>query len=139
MGEQVWKIGRHEVRLEEPDVVFVRFDGDVTEPESIELLTLSERCSVARDHQFWLVDVSELGHIHPGARRRAGTWPLSDKHWGTVAFGVGFAQRILARLVLGAAMMLRGEVETVVLLSEETEARAWIARERTRRQSASQA
>ena len=101
-----------------------------------ELLTLSDRCSAERHQQFWLVDVRELGHIHPGARRQAGSWPLSTKHWGTVAFGVGFTQRLFARLLLGAAKVLRGEVETVVLLSEEEEARTWISQERLRRQAA---
>lgn len=136
MGEKAWKIGHHKLQIEPPDIVFVCMVGDVTEAETIELLTLSDRCSAERDHQFWLVDVRELGHIHPGARRQAGSWPLSTKHWGTVAFGVLFTQRLFARLLLGAAKVLRGEVETVVLLSEEEAARTWISQERLRRQAA---
>lgn len=136
MSEKAWKIGRHELRIEPPDIIFVCVVGDVTESDAIELLTLSDRCSAEWEHQFWLVDVRQLGHIQPGARRRAGSWPLSNKHWGTVAFGVGFTQRLLARLLLGAAQALRGEVETVVLLSQEEEARAWISQERMRRHPA---
>lgn len=136
MGENAWKIGRHELRIEPPDIVFVRVAGDVTKSDAIGLLTLSERCSAERDYQFWLVEVRELGHIHPGARRQSGSWPLSTKHWGIVSFGVGFTQRLFARLLLGAAKVLRGEVETVVGVSQEEEARAWISEERMRRLSA---
>lgn len=134
MSEQAWEVGQHRIHIESPDILFVRVIGDVTEQQAVELLTLSERCAAGRDHQFWLVDVSKLGHIQPGARRTAANWPLSASHWGTVAFGVGFAQRLLARMLLGAAKLLRGEVETVVLLSLEEEARKWISEERLRRQ-----
>ncbi|MFO0574522.1 MAG: hypothetical protein U1A78_11020 [Polyangia bacterium] len=131
-----WKIGRHELALEEPDIVLVTILGDVSEDEAVELLTTSDRCAKERDHQFWLVDVSQLGHIYPGARRTAANWKLSSSHWGTVAFGAGFMQRLLARMLRGAAMALRGEVETVVLFALEEEARAWITQERRRRLSA---
>lgn len=131
-----WKIGRHELELEAPDIVFVRVLGDVSEAEAVELLTTSDRCAAERDHQFWLVDVTQLGHIHPGARRTAANWRLSRSHWGTVAFGAGFMQRLLARMLRGAAMALRGEVETVVLFALEADARAWITQERLRRLAA---
>lgn len=136
MREPSWRIGSHELWLEPPDIVHVRVVGDVNEAEAIELLTLSDRCAMEREHQFWMVDASQLGHIQPGARRRAASWPLSASHWGTVAFGVGFAQRLLARMLIGAARLLRGEVETMMLLSTEEEARDWIAQERLRRQAA---
>lgn len=134
-----WKIGSHELTLEEPDILFVRVSGDVSEAEAVELLTTSDRCARERDHQFWLVDVTRLGHIDPGARRTAATWKLSASHWGTVAFGVGFMQRLLARMLRGAAMALRGEVETVALFALEEEARAWISQERLRRLAAREA
>lgn len=35
MGEKAWKIGRHELQIEPPDIVFVRMVGDVTESETI--------------------------------------------------------------------------------------------------------
>ena len=139
MDEPTWKIGRHEMWLEPPDIVHVRVIGDVTESDTIELLTRSDQCATERDHQFWLVDVRQIGHIQPGARRRAASWPLSPSHWGTVAFGVGFAQQLLARMLLSAAKFLRGEVETVMLLSTEDEARTWLTEERRRRQAQSPA
>ena len=138
MSEQAWELGRHRIHMESPDILCVRVIGDVTEEQAVELLTLSDRCAAERDHQFWLVDVSQLGHIHPGARRTAASWPLSASHWGTVAFGVGFAQRLLARMLLGAGKLLRGEVETVELLSLEEDARRWISEERLRRQRSPQ-
>lgn len=135
MDEQACKIGRHEMRLEPPDIVYVCVVGDVSEDETVALLTRSDQWAAERDHQFWLVDVRQLGHIQPGARRRAASWPLSASHWGTVAFGVGFTQQLLARMLFSAAKFLRGEHETVMLLSTQEEARAWIAAERQRRQA----
>jgi len=136
MGEKAWKIGRHELQIEPPDIVFVRMVGDVTESETIGTPN-TIRSMFCRTASAVLVGRRPRAWAHPSrARRQAGNWPLSTKQWGTVAFGVGFTQRLFARLLLGAAKVLRGEVETVVLLSHEEEARTWISQERLRRQAA---
>lgn len=134
MSESSYQIGPHELKLEPPDIVFVSVVGIVTEAQAAELLTQSDRWAAQRDHQFWLVDASKLRHIEPAARRLAATWPISGSHWGTAAFGVSFAQRLLARLLLSAARILRGQVEIMVLVETEAEARDWITVERTSRQ-----
>ena len=133
MNDQRWQIGAHEARVESPDVFLLSVVGDVSEVEAVRILELSEARTERMDHQFWLVDASRAGYISAGARRRAASWPLSPRHWGTAVFGVGFAQRMLASMLASARRALRGEVEPISLHATEPKARAWILAERVRR------
>ena len=63
---------RHWTGFEEPDLLLMKLNGVVNEEEARELNRLHQMYVAGRGQVFYLIDLSELETIEPGARREAG-------------------------------------------------------------------
>ena len=126
--------GPHEVDIEAPDLVTLRWRGVLGPNDLVRAFEqLREHCS-SWPHLLVVNDISKLESIPPDTRRvvpeATGWMPMR----GVVMFGGSFAVRTLAMLLLKVVNLLRGGENPSHFVTTEEEARAWI--EQRRRQLA---
>lgn len=124
-------IGEHVIRLEPPNVVFLRFRGDLSGLELSRLLDRVEQFTEDQPEVFGLADLSRLGMLSPEVRRIAATRRYGAQNRGAAIFGASFRQRVIATLVMRAAELFQGRAPPIAFFDDEAQARAWIA-DRTR-------
>lgn len=129
MNDQPYS-GPSAFRFEPPDVLYVETVGDISDDEMGALLREMGRLTEGRD--FLLLDnISRIGKISPGARKRA-TEEVDDlRIRGIAVYGASFSQRVIATL-LARLLTLFGRFgeRPVVIVETEKEARDWLATRR---------
>ena len=128
-------VGRHWTGFEEPDLLRMKLNGVVREEEARELNRLHQLYVAGRGRVFYLIDLSELETIEPGARREAGDGLQQLDLGGIAIFKAPLKARVLAKLIFTAMNMFRrGGISQVPFEfhGDEDEARAWIATRRQR-------
>ena len=131
-GETV-TVGPHRFALEPPGIAVVRFVGDVSEADVSRLLDVFEAFAVASGNAYLLIDVADVGHVSPEARRAAATRQLPPSYAGLVVFGGTFQQQLVAKLATMAGWFLRGRAlgkPMPMCVKDEHLARAWVAEQR---------
>ncbi len=125
---RVLRFGDHKIAFEPPGTFLVRLRGDLTAADVEQMFAELSRAAAGAAPLYWLADISRLGTIAPGARKRASTPPDCPQLRGAVVCGGNLLQRMAATLALNAARLLRRgrEPKPTVFVSTEAEARAWI-------------
>ena len=121
-------IGRHLSTFEEPDILFMRLSGPVTEEEG-RLINQSHRdLSVGRDRLFFLVNLLDLESIHPSVRKEAGAILKDLPLRGAALFNASLKAKVVAKLILTAVNLFKSERDKmpIVFFPDEAEARRWI-------------
>lgn len=136
------RIGAHRVRLDPPDIFFIRWVGSVSTPEFAGIFDATERFFAEHPRLFWLADVSNLvndasphSFMLSAEARKLGVERLRTLRFeAIVLIGAQFHHRVLSKLILAAAQILQPslQIPQVVTFQTEAEARAWIAQERGR-------
>jgi hypothetical protein len=67
MNEEL-RIGPHVVRYEPPDIVFMKFVGDISGPDVREVVTTIRSRTRGYDYLLLLIDLSDTGSVLPEAR-----------------------------------------------------------------------
>ncbi|MDI1477693.1 STAS/SEC14 domain-containing protein [Polyangium sp. y55x31] len=127
------KVGTHLLAFEPPDVVFVRFTGDVTNADVERILDAFTEFATASGRAYLLIDVADVGHVTPEARRVAAMRQLPPAYAGLVVFGGTFQQQLVAKLATLAGWFLRGRAlgkPMPVCVKDERTARAWLVEQR---------
>ncbi|MCA9651681.1 MAG: hypothetical protein KC501_17335 [Myxococcales bacterium] len=109
------------------------FDGD-----AIHAL-FDEIDQLIGEQPFWLfhVDISELGHASPSARRAGAERIGKTPGYSLVLYGGGLAQRAVSTLFLKVAELFSGGREVVTKFAKDRDAAdEWIAAEQRRREAA---
>jgi hypothetical protein len=132
-ASEILHIGAHTIALEEPDTFLVRPSGDVSGEEVTRVLDVFERFVEGRARGYIALDLEQVGHVTPEARRVSGIRQLPPAYAGLVLFGGSFQQQLVVKLATMAGWYLRGRAlgkPKPVLVKHESEARAWIAERR---------
>lgn len=130
---QVHQIGNHVTALEEPDILFMKLVGDVTNDEVKEINQTHLDFAQGFQQLFYLIDLSELDNLAPQVRKEASEVVKLLPLRGTAIYGAPLKAKVLAKLMLTAASMFRGgkNFNPVEFHDNETEARAWINKRRS--------
>src|SRR5262245_29226752 len=104
MSEE-FRVGRHVVRYEPPDIIVIRFIGDITGPDLREIGIGCKPWEAGNEYILLLIDLSEVGSILPAARRPTEERAERAMH-GTAFFGTSPRTRILVNLAMRALNVL---------------------------------
>lgn len=127
----------HEFPLElvEPRLVAIKlwgdFDGNAVHSLFDEIDTL------IGEQPFWLceVDISELGHANPSARRAVAERMGKTPEYSMALYGGGLAQRAISMLFLKVSELFGGNRDIVNKFhDDQPKARAWLREESRRRE-----
>lgn len=126
-------VGRHWTGFEEPDLLRMKLSGFVTEAQARELNRLHFEYVRGKERVFYLIDLSELDSIEPGARKEAGTGLERLPLGGLAIYSAPLKARVIAKLIFTAMNLFRRSDSAKVpfeFVPTEAEARAWIAERR---------
>ena len=120
--------GKHITYFEEPDIIFMKLSGDVSDAEGLELLRRQKAFAEGRKMLFFLMDGREMAGISPGARRAVAETLKEIPLYGMANFQSPMKARVVAKLVITAINLFRKDASTnpVEFFSSEQEAREWI-------------
>lgn len=123
------QIGRQSTACEEPDIIYLKFVGDVTDEEVKAINEMHLEFARNRARVFFLVDMSELATLSSSVRKSAiaalNQMPLQ----GLSIYQAPLTARVLAKLII-TGMRLFGKNIPLQFSDSEAEAREWIAQRR---------
>jgi hypothetical protein len=128
------KIGAQVTRFEEPDIIFMKLTGDVSDDEGIELNLRHREFGKGREHVFFLIDLEKLDKLPP-AVRKASTETLRDLPTrGIAIYRAPFKAKVIAKMIITALNFFRGEESkhAVEFADSEAAARSWIEAQRAK-------
>jgi hypothetical protein len=128
----VWlKFGSHEISFEDPDVVVVRFNGDVTGKETLDFIRLFESHWPPGRTVFLLMDMTASRSLSSDARKIFLDFVRRRRPFkASLFFGTPPRVRAFASIFLNAARLLIGVREPAEFFDTEAQARAWIEQQR---------
>lgn len=129
----VFLIGKQQTAFFEPDIIYMKMSGDVTAEEGLAINDKHREYVVGRDLVFYLIDFSELESVPAPVRKAASQTIKEFPLKGLAIFGAPLKARVLAKLILTAMKLFRGDDADapVVFLDNEEQARAWIGKRRS--------
>jgi hypothetical protein len=130
--------GKHTTYFEEPDIIFMRLVGDVSDAEGLELLRRQKAFAEGRKMLFFLMDGREMAGISPVARKAVAQTLKEIPLYGMANFESPLKARVVAKLVITAINLFRKDAATnpVEFFPSEQEAREWIASRREKYKNA---
>lgn len=128
--------GKHITYFEEPDIIFMKLSGDVSDAEGLELLRRQRAFAEGRKMLFFLMDGREMAGISPGARKAVAETLKEIPLYGMANFQSPMKARVVAKLVITAINLFRKDASTnpVEFFPSEEAAREWIASRREKYQ-----
>jgi hypothetical protein len=131
---QVHVIGRHVTYFEEPDIIFLRLSGPVSEEEGREINLRNREAGARLRHVFFLIDLGELLSLPSSVRRMAAETLRLLPTRAVVVYRAPLRARVIATMVVAALNFYRPEGDRNLLeyFDTEEEARAWLAQVRRR-------
>lgn len=123
-------IGKHRLRLEPPDIMFVTNDGDVSAEEATAISAQLEAFAQGKDLLLVLFNVERGKSVAPQARKEIVDSMSRLPVGGVAMVGAAFSQRVLATLMSKAMLLLHPAAPPLRFFSTEAEARAWLSERR---------
>jgi hypothetical protein len=124
--------GKHITYFEEPDIIYMKFKGEASDSEGMELLRRQKIFAQGRDLLFFLIDAENLGGITPAARKAVAETLKDIPLYGMAIYAAPLTARVLIKLLITAVNLFRKDAATnpVEFFPTEEDARAWIASRR---------
>jgi len=127
--------GKHITYFEEPDIIFMKLSGDVSDAEGLELLRRQIAFADERKMLFFLMDGKDMAGISPGARKAVAETLKEIPLYGMAIFEAPLKARVVAKLVITAInLRARAFRETstnaIEFFPSEEDARQWIVSRR---------
>lgn len=121
------RIGDSLLRVEPPDLLFVRDRGTVL-PEHIAAIVEEARQLASGGPPLWLMDMSELGEVPAPTRKFIAKSDLLSLVGGAAVIGATFAHRVIVKLVINVGKLARPGAPSpeIRYFASEAEARAWL-------------
>lgn len=137
---EIVRAADHETYLEEPNVIVVRANGDMSAEEGQELSAAHARWSTAVGGVYQLTDLTKLGRMSNAARKAIAEQSRNIDYLGIHCYGANLTQRVFATLLVTALNLLRPKDQEfeVVFYKDEQSARRGIAASSARRREKSQ-
>lgn len=109
--------------IEEPDLIHLSYIGDVKLDNIRDVLEeMAAHCNLDGGVRL-LINIEKMGSLEPAARKHI----ANETRLRSVAlYGGGFAQRVVANLMIRAVEMVNRDSVPTRLFSGETEARTWL-------------
>lgn len=123
-------VGEQSTGFEEPDLIYMKLVGTVTEDEVRVINEMQIDFSRGRDRVFFLIDLSELDSLSNSVRRAAIEGLNQMPAAGLAVFEAPLTARVLAKLII-TGMKLFGKTIPLQFFDDEAGARAWIEQQRT--------
>ncbi|HYO52190.1 hypothetical protein [Archangium sp.] len=127
-----WKFGTHSAHFEQPDILWVKIEGETTLRDAISLSELYGE--LGNQSPFFVVtNLTEATSVETEAREHVSknlnpTWFL-----GSIYIGAGFVQKAVAKSLAFVHAMTGKLTFDMHFVATEQEARELIARERAQR------
>jgi len=118
------------IRLEEPDVVFVRSVGTIDKQDMLDMHEVFDGNIRGWPNVLLVVDQSQQEGMTAEARKMVpeiGQWV---PYRGTVMYGGSFAMRTVGQMLMKLINLVRQLDNPTAFLNDEQEARAWVERRR---------
>lgn len=121
--------GKHMTYFEEPDIIYLKFQGAASDAEGLELLRRQKQYAVGRKLLFFLIDASDLGGITPAARKAVAETLRDIPLHGMAIYSAPLKARVLMKILITAVNLFRKDAATnpVEFFDTEQAARDWIA------------
>lgn len=123
------RIGRQLTAFEEPDIIYLKFVGDVTDAEVKAINDLHLEICRGRDRVFFLVDMEELETLSSSVRKSAIEALNQMPIQGLSIYKAPMTARVLAKLII-TGMRLFGKNIPLQFSDTEADARRWIEQRR---------
>jgi hypothetical protein len=120
--------GKHITYFEEPDIIYMKFGGEVSNEEGFELLRRQLEFAEGRSQVFFLIDAEHLERIAPEARKGVAESLKDIPLYGMCVFAAPLKAKVLTKLIITAVNLFRKDsgLNQVAFFDTESEARAWI-------------
>jgi hypothetical protein len=130
--QREWKFGMHEARFEQPDILWVKINGDTSLKDATALSELYGELGSQRP--FYVVtDLREATTVDAEAREHVSKNINPAWFLGSIYIGAGFLQKAVAKS-LSLMHYLTGRLTFELhFVSTDEEARALLARDRDKR------
>lgn len=128
----IFFIGKQQTAFVEPDIIYMKMSGDVTSEEGLAVNDKHREYVVGRERIFYLIDFSELESVPASVRKAASETIKEFPLHGITIFGAPLKARVLAKLILTAMKLFKGDEAgpPVIFLDTEEQALAWIDKRR---------
>lgn len=120
--------GKHVTYFEEPDVIYMKFGGEVSDEEGLEMLRRQMEYAEGRSRIFYLIDAEHLEKIAPEARKAVAESLKEIPLYGMCVFAAPLKAKVLTKLIITAVNLFRKDsgLNQVAFFDTEAEARNWI-------------
>lgn len=127
-----WKFGTHSAHFEEPDILWVRIQGETLLQDAISLTQLYGEMGAQKPY-FVVTDLTDATTVEAEARNHVSQ--NSNPSWflGSVYIGAGFVQKAVAKSLSFVHAMTGKLTFDMHFVATAQEARELIDRERARR------
>lgn len=122
-------VGEQVTGFEEPDLIYMKLVGTVTEDEVRVINEMQIDFSRGRPRVYFLIDLSELESLSNAVRRAAIEGLNQMPVAGLAVFDAPLTARVLAKLII-TGMKLFGKNIPLQFFDDEAGARAWIDQKR---------
>lgn len=122
-------VGEQITGFEEPDLIYMKLIGTVTEDEVRVINEMQIDFCRGRERVFFLIDLSELESLSNASRRAAIEGLNQMPAAGLAVFEAPLTARVLAKLLI-TGMKLFGKEIPLHFFDDEAGARAWIDQRR---------
>jgi hypothetical protein len=124
--------GKHVTYFEEPDIIYLKFNGEVSNDEGFELLRRQLGYAEGRSRIFFLIDGENLEKIAPEARKAVAESLKEIPLHGMCVFAAPLKAKVITKLIITAVNLFRKDssLNQVAFFDTEQEARDWIAARR---------
>lgn len=128
----VGRVGPHVCSFEEPDIIFMKLAGRVSEAQGSELNRLHLEIGLPLERLFFLIDMAGYDGIDPAVRKEAGMVMSRLRLRGIAVYHASLTARVVAKLIVGAMNVFKPSGDRAPFEAFDTveDARAWIARRR---------
>ena len=123
-------VGEQITGFEEPDIIYMKLVGTVTEDEVRVINEMQIDFCNGRNRVFFLIDLSELESLSNAVRRAAIEGLNQMPVAGLAVFQAPLTARVLAKLII-TGMKLFGKSIPLQFFDDEPAAREWIEQQRS--------
>lgn len=123
---------KHITYFEEPDIIYLKFNGEVSNDDGFELLRRQLGYAEGRSRIFFLIDGENLEKIAPDARKAVAESLKEIPLHGMCVFSAPLKAKVITKLIITAVNLFRkdSELNQVAFFDTEQQARDWIAARR---------
>lgn len=124
--------GKHITCFEGQDIIYMKFGGEVTVDDALELLRRQVEFAEGRGNMYFLIDASDLNNIAPDGRRAVAETLKDMSLRGMAVVNAPLKAKVVAKLVITAINLFRrdADMNPVAFFDTEEEGLAWIDKRR---------